>query len=274
MKGNSRTVIGPREVEGERLRIYKVGDTLIYDAHPSGQARTEFRGRATSASEIVFENPTHDFPKRISYRRVGSDSLIARVEGDGASRQAPLTFAYRRIDCSGVSASPAEVADAALRIHYDELVAMLNASATGLNAWFAKHGRPGFGFVFWARAGYRAPVVTKEQVDRIVQASQTNPTPSTITDLSNGITIQSSLLRGDTAEVLVALRIGHNYVDTPGRYGPAGERRARLLEQTRLDKWIRDGDRWTLANAALLAEDVLVEGRLIQRNGKAVELPR
>lgn len=274
MKGNSRTIVGPREVEGERLRIYGRGDTLIYDAHPSGQARTEFRGRATSASEIVFENPAHDFPQRISYRRVGSDSLIARVEGDRAGRRAPLTFAYRRIDCSGVSASPAEVAEAALRVHYDELVAMLNASVTGLNAWFAKHGSPGFGLVFWARAGYRAPVVTKEQVDRIMQASQTNPSASTTTDPSNSIAIQSSLLRGDTAEVLIALRLGHKYVDTPGRYGPAGERRALLVEQTRLDKWIRHGDKWTLANAALVAEDVLIEGRLIQRNGKAVELPK
>jgi len=270
MRGNSRTIAGAREIEGERLRIYERADTLVYDAHPSGQERTEFRGRPTVAGEIAFENPRHDFPQRISYRRVGSDSLLARIEGDRAGRRAPVNYAYRRVDCSGFTDSPADVAESALRVKYDDLVALLNASASGLNSWFAKYSGPGFTYVFWARAGYRPPVVTREQVDRIAQAGP-SAAMATLTDRSNSASIEQTLVRGDTAEVLVALRLAFKFVDAAGRYGPAGERRARVMEQMRVDRWIRVGDSWMLANAALIAEDDLVDGRLVQRNGKSVE---
>jgi hypothetical protein len=271
MRGTSRTIVGAREIEGERLRIYARGDTLIYDAHPSGQARTEFRGRSTGPGELVFDNPEHDFPQRISYRRAGADSLIARIEGDRAGRRAPISYAYRRVECSSFAEVPSDVVESALQAYYDDLVALLNASAGGLNAWFAKYSRPDFTYVFWATAGYRPPVVTREQVDRIAQAGQIPGAPSTLTDRMNSTGIERTLVRGDTAEVLLVLRIAFTFVDASGRYGPAGERRARAIEQRRLDRWIRAGDRWTLASAALVAEDVLVDGRLVQRNGSAEE---
>jgi hypothetical protein len=271
MRGASRTVTGGREIEGERLRIYARGDTLIYDAHPSGQARTEFRGRSSSPGELVFENPAHDFPQRISYTRVGSDSLIARIEGDRAGRRAPVSYAYRRVECSASAEAPSDAVESALRVHYDDLVALLDASAGGLNAWFAKYSRPDFTYVFWATAGYRPPVVTREQVDRIA-ANQGAGAPSTLADRTNSAGIERTLVRGDTAEVLVALRMAFTFPDAAGRYGPAGERHARVIEQRRLDRWIRAGDKWSLASAALVAEDVLVDGRVVQRNGRAEEL--
>ena len=270
MRGASRTIAGTREIEGERLRIYARGDTLIYDAHPSGQARTEFRGRAPSPGELVFENPAHDFPQRISYARLGSDSLIARIEGDRAGRRAPVNYAYRRVECAGFVESPADVVEAALRVYYDDLVALLNASAGGLNAWFAKYSRPDFTYVFWATAGYRPPVVTREQVDRIA-ATPAAAAPSTLADRTNSAAIERALVRGDTAEVLLAVGMAFTFTDVAGRYGPAGERRARVIKQERLDRWVRAADKWTLANAALVAEDVFVDGRVVQRNGRSEE---
>src|SRR5687768_17926698 len=41
--GFSRTVRRDTVVEYEFLRLYSVGDTLVYEAHPSRQSRTEFR---------------------------------------------------------------------------------------------------------------------------------------------------------------------------------------------------------------------------------------
>jgi hypothetical protein len=38
-------------------------------------------GAQASANEVVFENPEHDFPKRIGYRLVSADSLEAWVDG-------------------------------------------------------------------------------------------------------------------------------------------------------------------------------------------------
>lgn len=49
-----------------------------------------FRMVSCRDQEVVFENPEHDFPQRISYRLHGMDTLIARIEGRG--RQAELVF--------------------------------------------------------------------------------------------------------------------------------------------------------------------------------------
>jgi hypothetical protein len=269
LRGSSRTIVGTREVEGERLRIYAAGDSLVYDARPSGQARTEFRGRATGAGEVLFENRGHDFPQRISYRRVGSDSLVARIEGDRDNRRQPVTYAYRRVDCAAFSPTPAEVAEDALQRRYAELVTMLDASTMGLNSWFAKHGRPDFNYVYWATAGYRPPVVTREQVDRAAQ-QQANPAAASMTERAHRITIERTLLRGDTAEALVTLTMSHKFVDTQGRYGSAGETRPRTIEHQRLDRWIRNGDGWQLASAALLSDEIRVDGKLVVRNGRPV----
>lgn len=269
MRGSSRTIVGTRDVEGERLRIYAVGDSLVYDARPSGQARTEFRGRATAAGEVVFENRGHDFPQRISYRRVGADSLVARIEGDRDNRRQPVTYSYRRVDCAGFAPTPAEVTEEALQGKYAELVTLLDASTLGLNSWFAKHGRPDFSYVYWATAGYRPPVVTREQVDRVAQQPPSQAAP-TMTERTHRLTIDRTLVRGDTAEALVTLTMSHKFVDTQGRYGAAGESRPRTIEHQRLDRWIRSGDTWQLANAALLSDEIRVDGKLVVRNGRPV----
>ena len=57
------------------------------------------RPRAVSDSAVIFENPAHDFPQRIIYRRRGADSLLARVEGMRGGRLRGLDFPYRRVPC-------------------------------------------------------------------------------------------------------------------------------------------------------------------------------
>lgn len=73
----------------EHLRLHAREGRLTYTAIPSGQRETAFVSTTVSDTVLVFENPQHDFPQRIAYRRVGADSLSARVEGpgpDGATR--------------------------------------------------------------------------------------------------------------------------------------------------------------------------------------------
>jgi hypothetical protein len=100
MLGASRTVVGGAARGFEHLRIRGRGDTLIYTAIPSGQTETHFRSTMLSRDSLVFENPAHDFPQRIAYRRVGADSLSARVEGPGPNNTSQgFTIAMRRVDC-------------------------------------------------------------------------------------------------------------------------------------------------------------------------------
>ena len=66
----------------------------------TGPRRARFRTTTTTGNEITFANPEHDFPQLIVYRRVGADSLIARIEGDRAGRRQPVTFPYKKVPCS------------------------------------------------------------------------------------------------------------------------------------------------------------------------------
>jgi len=50
-----------------------------------------------SGHEAVFENPAHDFPKRVIYRKNGEGTLSARVEGDGTEKEKPQDYHYRLI---------------------------------------------------------------------------------------------------------------------------------------------------------------------------------
>ena len=95
MLGMSRTVAGEKTVEFEYVRIEQRADGIFYVAHPNARCPgTDFKLTRASATEAVFENPQHDFPKRIVYRK-GEDSLTATVDGGEGSKA--ITFAYRRM---------------------------------------------------------------------------------------------------------------------------------------------------------------------------------
>src|SRR4051812_16660888 len=70
-----KTIRNDSLIEYEFVRVYARGDTLVYDAHPSGQAPAEFRALPPFEPAITFANPQHDFPQRLIYRVVGTDSM-------------------------------------------------------------------------------------------------------------------------------------------------------------------------------------------------------
>lgn len=100
MLGASRTVLANGTLrEFENLRLRAVGDTLVYTAYPSGQATADFKGVA-GAGTFTVENPQHDFPTRITYRRIGTDSATARVEGPGqGGAMRGFDVPMRRVAC-------------------------------------------------------------------------------------------------------------------------------------------------------------------------------
>ena len=100
MLGAGRTVDGDSLVEFEQVRILERAGRLVYAAAPSGQAPAEFESIAVTDSSVTFENAAHDFPQRVLYRRVGADSLMARVEGTRGGKLRGVDFAYHRAACS------------------------------------------------------------------------------------------------------------------------------------------------------------------------------
>ena len=95
MLGASRTTVNGQVREFEQLRLAWHGDTLVYTALPSGQQETSFRATVVAETGFTAENPAHDFPQRISYRKRGADSLVARIEGGNRG----IDFPMRRVAC-------------------------------------------------------------------------------------------------------------------------------------------------------------------------------
>jgi len=93
MMGMSRTVAGEKTVEFEYLRIEQRADGIYYVAHPKARCPgTDFKLTRASATEAVLENPEHDFPKRIIYRKTADDSLTAIIDAATAQNQCRLHF--------------------------------------------------------------------------------------------------------------------------------------------------------------------------------------
>jgi len=96
MMGMARNIQGGkvREYEFTLLRQEPNGD-IFYVASPSKQSETSFKLTSLEGGAAVFENPQHDFPKKIVYARQADGSLLAAIEGpgrDGKPRRVEYPF--------------------------------------------------------------------------------------------------------------------------------------------------------------------------------------
>jgi hypothetical protein len=97
--GISRTVRGGQTVTHELMQIReRAPGELVFIASPAGQATTTFTLVAQGAGSVTFENPEHDFPQRVIYRRDGA-LLRARIEGTADGGEKGIDFPFRRRAC-------------------------------------------------------------------------------------------------------------------------------------------------------------------------------
>jgi hypothetical protein len=99
MLGMSRTSRNDSIIEFEQVRIETRPAGVFYVASPSRQATAEFRASALLDSAVTFENPEHNFPKLIMYRRVGRDSVVASIAGPRGGQTGTITYPFRRVSC-------------------------------------------------------------------------------------------------------------------------------------------------------------------------------
>lgn len=93
MLGGSIT-IGDDAFGWEQARIEAEEEGLTFHAQPRNQPVAAFRLVRSGPAEAVFENPAHDFPQRVIYRRDG-DRLIGRIEGMSGGREQAMEWHYR-----------------------------------------------------------------------------------------------------------------------------------------------------------------------------------
>lgn len=94
--GVGRTVKNGATTSHEFLRIETREGTTTLTAIHNGQPPTPFNLTASGAGWVRFENPQHDFPKRIEYRRTSS-GLHAEIAGPGeGGKETVIPFEFRR----------------------------------------------------------------------------------------------------------------------------------------------------------------------------------
>jgi hypothetical protein len=99
MLGLGRTLASGEARAFEFLRIELRDGWPTFVAQPNGVPPTPFRLTASGPGWARFENPEHDFPKRVEYRRTGQ-GLHAQIAGPGTDgRERVIPFDYR--PCAG-----------------------------------------------------------------------------------------------------------------------------------------------------------------------------
>ena len=99
MLGVSHTVAEGRTREFEFMRIMQdANGDIFFVANPSGQRDARFKLTTSTKTEARFENPNHDFPQRIIYRREG-DTLLGRIEGTSKGKDKSADFPLKRVSC-------------------------------------------------------------------------------------------------------------------------------------------------------------------------------
>lgn len=73
------------------------GGNIAYFAGVDGAPPVVFPAVEANGRRVVFENPTHDFPQRVIYERVG-DTLNARIEGRVGNQDQAMAWTYHKAD--------------------------------------------------------------------------------------------------------------------------------------------------------------------------------
>lgn len=82
--GMTRYLEGDSATGYEFTTITRQDGSIVLTPRPEGQTPASFRLVALDRGSASWENPEHDFPTRITYRRIRGDTLVARVEGPGS----------------------------------------------------------------------------------------------------------------------------------------------------------------------------------------------
>jgi Domain of unknown function (DUF6265) len=96
MLGMSRSVSGGRTTATEFTTLRIVEGRVVYEANPSGQKPTAFPATSLSPDRAVFENPAHDYPRRIIYERQG-DALLATIDDGSGGKK--VEYPFQRVTC-------------------------------------------------------------------------------------------------------------------------------------------------------------------------------
>jgi len=100
MHGESYFVVGGKDtVFAETVALTSEKGKLAYTVTVPGQNNEKpvrFDLTSSTESQLVFENPQHDYPNKIVYNKITNDSLVAEISGMQKGKPAREQFAMKR----------------------------------------------------------------------------------------------------------------------------------------------------------------------------------
>lgn len=98
--GRSYSLAGTDTISSEHIRIEQHDGKLYYiptvKNQNNGKAVT-FALTSSDNKHLVFENPEHDFPQKITYTQITKDSLVAEISGVWKGKQKAIQFPMKRV---------------------------------------------------------------------------------------------------------------------------------------------------------------------------------
>ncbi|WP_162128328.1 DUF6265 family protein [Flavobacterium phycosphaerae] len=92
--------INPKDtVHFESIRLIQKEDELIYTATVPGQNDDEpvdFKLTSDTESIFTFENPAHDYPQKITYKKVDANNLVATISGKQQGKDSQESYPMKR----------------------------------------------------------------------------------------------------------------------------------------------------------------------------------
>jgi hypothetical protein len=100
MMGTSRVLAGGKTVFSEFVEVAEKPAGLVMTvALGIGKPGVPFTRIAAGPDEVVFENPAHDFPQRIRYRRQSETAVLARIEGVEKGQAKGEDYPFKKVAC-------------------------------------------------------------------------------------------------------------------------------------------------------------------------------
>lgn len=101
LTGISFAIVGNDTVSYETVSLEQKGKATYYIPTVKEQNNAEsvkFTLTSSTINKMVFENPTHDFPTKITYNKITNDSMIAEISGkiEGKERSEQFPFVRKK----------------------------------------------------------------------------------------------------------------------------------------------------------------------------------
>lgn len=99
-RGENYFVTGKDTSFAESVRLWQKENQLVYEVSVKGQNNekpVDFAMTSSSDKQLVFENPKHDYPNKITYNKITNDSLVAEISGMKDGKAKAEQFAMKKV---------------------------------------------------------------------------------------------------------------------------------------------------------------------------------